>query len=197
MEVLKSDNSSTFTLNWGADTSKVDSIRPIVFEGKKWSYDSLWEVSNSGGVVDNGEKVDLAKSYKFNGNPTVIGGSTTQTNLKAGFQQNVDLSFVNLPGVTIELTKVQVYVNGGNNFEVSTKSFDGNRLTFTVNSTLGGEISDEISSIINNGVDPSSPDYVANPFTRSRYGSAWTVEVYFTLQIGSGTPAENYVTLEW
>ena len=197
MEVLKSDNSSTFTLNWGADTSKVDSIRPIVYDGKKWSYDSLWEVSNSGGVVDNGEKVDLAKSYKFSGNPTVIGGSTTQPNLKAGFQQNVDLQFVNLPGVTIELTKVQVYVNGGNNFEVSTKSFDGNRLTFTVNSTLGEQISNEISSIINNGVDPSSPDYVANPFTRSRYGSAWTVEVYFTLQIGSGTPAENYVTLEW
>ena len=45
-EVLKSDNSSDFTLNWGHDTSKVSS--DIVYDDKTWSFDSLWKASDTG-----------------------------------------------------------------------------------------------------------------------------------------------------
>ena len=51
MEVLKSDNSSGFTLNWGPDTSKIDADDPIVYDGKKWSYDSLWAAGDSAALL--------------------------------------------------------------------------------------------------------------------------------------------------
>jgi len=50
-EVLKSDNSSGFTLNWGADTSKVSD--EITYEGKKWSFDSLWSAADSIAVLNS------------------------------------------------------------------------------------------------------------------------------------------------
>ena len=50
-EVLKSDNSSSFTLNWGPDTSKVSDS--IVYDGKKWSYDGLWKAGTTVAALDN------------------------------------------------------------------------------------------------------------------------------------------------
>ncbi len=49
LEVLKSDNSSGFTLNWGPDTDKVSP--DIVYGGKTWSFDSLWQAANTGVVL--------------------------------------------------------------------------------------------------------------------------------------------------
>lgn len=51
LEVLRSDNSSGFTLNWGPDTDEVTD--QIVYDGKKWSFDSLWTAANSGAVLTN------------------------------------------------------------------------------------------------------------------------------------------------
>lgn len=55
MEVLKSDNSSSFTLNWGPDTSKIDesSRSTIVYDNRKWSYDALWNAANTGVLLDS------------------------------------------------------------------------------------------------------------------------------------------------
>ena len=65
MEVLKSNNSSGFTLNWGTDTSVIDEKHPLVFENKNWSFDALWEVSDHGGVVQNGSIVKSVPATKF------------------------------------------------------------------------------------------------------------------------------------
>lgn len=51
IEVLKSDNSSGFTLNWGPDTSEVSD--DIVYDGKKWSFDGLWYAANTGVVLND------------------------------------------------------------------------------------------------------------------------------------------------
>lgn len=51
IEVLKSDNSSTFTLNWGPDTSKVSDS--IVYDGQKWSFDGLWKAGTTVAALDN------------------------------------------------------------------------------------------------------------------------------------------------
>ncbi len=67
MEVLKSDNSSGFTLNWGIDTSKVDDS--LVYDGKSWSFDALFNVANSGGLVKDGE---MAVPYIYNDKKTVV-----------------------------------------------------------------------------------------------------------------------------
>ena len=51
MEVLKSDNSSGFTLNWGPDTSKID----LEFDGGMWSFDNLWAAADHGVVTYKGQ----------------------------------------------------------------------------------------------------------------------------------------------
>lgn len=53
LEVLKSDNSSGYTLNWGTDTSKVSN--DIVYDNKTWSFDALWTASEQGAYVQDGE----------------------------------------------------------------------------------------------------------------------------------------------
>ena len=51
MEVLKSDNSSGFTLNWGPDTSALD----LEYKGEKWSFDNLWGAADHGVVTYKGQ----------------------------------------------------------------------------------------------------------------------------------------------
>ena len=60
MEVLKSDNSSGFTLNYGIDTSVIDesSGNYVVYDGKKWSYDGLWTAATKGALIDDKGKVE-------------------------------------------------------------------------------------------------------------------------------------------
>lgn len=43
LEVLKSDNSSGFTLNWGCDTN----VPAIEYNGKTYSFDALWKASDT------------------------------------------------------------------------------------------------------------------------------------------------------
>ncbi len=51
-EVLKSDNSSGFTLNWGVDTNKVS--KDLIWEGQAWSFDALWQAAETGGYFKDG-----------------------------------------------------------------------------------------------------------------------------------------------
>ncbi len=64
MEVLKSDNSSGFTLNWGPDTSKIndDDQGDIVYDGKTWSYDALWNAANTGVLLTENSTIANAEN---------------------------------------------------------------------------------------------------------------------------------------
>ncbi len=53
MEVLKSDNSSGFTLNWGCDTS----LPGIEYNGKMYSYDALWQAADTACYIDSEGKI--------------------------------------------------------------------------------------------------------------------------------------------
>lgn len=62
-EVLKSDNSSGFTLNWGTDTSKVD--ENLIYDGKTWSFDDLWQAADTGlDLLDDKVDSTLRKSVQ-------------------------------------------------------------------------------------------------------------------------------------
>lgn len=61
-EVLKSDNSSGFTLNWGTDTSTIDGT--IVYDDRTWSFDSLWTAAEMGALVDG--QGNLIKTFDIN-----------------------------------------------------------------------------------------------------------------------------------
>ncbi len=52
LEVLKSDNSSGYTLNWGCDTNVCDGT--LVYDNKAWSFDALWTAADKGAYVVDG-----------------------------------------------------------------------------------------------------------------------------------------------
>ena len=54
MEVLKSDNSSGFTLNWGPDTN-ADAC--IEYNGQMYTYDALWKAADTGALVTSEGKL--------------------------------------------------------------------------------------------------------------------------------------------
>ena len=58
MEVLKSDNSSGFTLNYGVDTATIadDGSNAIIYDGKTWSFDGLWAASKTGAIIGSDSK---------------------------------------------------------------------------------------------------------------------------------------------
>lgn len=59
MEILKSDNSSGFTLNWGPDTGVIGIDFDTDGDGKteKWSFDALWAAADHGVVTWRGVEV--------------------------------------------------------------------------------------------------------------------------------------------
>lgn len=60
LEVLKTNNETGFTLNYGIDTSVIHEDEEngyIVYDNKKWSFDSLWEAANKGAIVGTDTKV--------------------------------------------------------------------------------------------------------------------------------------------
>ena len=63
MEVLKSSNSSGFTLNWGADTSVVaEDETALTHDGYRWSFDTLWDAADAGVILDeNGAPIDAVE----------------------------------------------------------------------------------------------------------------------------------------
>ena len=74
-EVLKSDNSSGFTLNWGVDTSKVD--ESIVYDGRTWSFDALWTAADQGALLDDECNVTLPYDANLLSSTTNEDGSIT------------------------------------------------------------------------------------------------------------------------
>ena len=68
MEVLKSNNSSGFTLNWGPDTSAVD----LTYDGALTSFDNLWAAADHGVVTYKGQELKsmsiLNKTFTFDAN---------------------------------------------------------------------------------------------------------------------------------
>ena len=59
LEVLKSDNSSGFTLNWGLDTNATDLDHLIEYDEKLWSFDALWTAADHGAYVVKGANSPL------------------------------------------------------------------------------------------------------------------------------------------
>lgn len=59
MEVLRSDNTSGFTLNWGTDTN----VPAIEYNGTKYSYNALWQATDTFCYIDGTGAAVGASSY--------------------------------------------------------------------------------------------------------------------------------------
>ena len=94
MEVLKSDNSSGFTLNWGTDTSEVSET--IVYDNKYWSFDGLWEAACKGTILDeNGKVVPVIKTdaSKVTFTKNSDGSLTVDVLMTAIYAAGIELTF--------------------------------------------------------------------------------------------------------
>ena len=124
-EVLKSDNSSNFTLNWGENTSKVSKVNPITFREnpadktspeRAWSFDSLWEAADHGAVVDDGVSQKPVKDCYLNV-PKTYDGTAQTNNLYLGCQIDVPFAFIELDRpegeIELEISKVNVWLRNG------------------------------------------------------------------------------------
>ena len=211
MEVLKSDNSSSFTLNWGPDTSKVDEKNPIIYAGQKWSFDALWEVADHGGIVENGEKVKPVK-YCYAKRPTEIGGEKFTGNLYEGFDLDLPVSFASFDegegdeGKAIfDVNRIDCYVFGRGNITLAEK---GAGLTYdkengvihiSVAPEIGKSIDDAIKDVL--GIDKDTTysgkeEWKNHPFTLNQLGQLFDYELYYELTIMGGSTSINYFAVE-
>ena len=85
LEILKSNNVTGFTLNWGPDTSKIDIAdgNYIVYDGKTWSFNALWDAAYRGVVVSSGndgtgsETIEDPVTAQRAGSGNLVASSTT------------------------------------------------------------------------------------------------------------------------
>lgn len=191
LEVLKSDNSSGFTLNWGTDTSVVDKKHPLIYNEKSWSFDALWSAADHGSVVEAGR---AAKSVKkaYIDKTTKLDGSTVTADLTSGAITKINMEFVNVPDVAFAVDSVQLYVIGYGAFEVPctiTKVAEGQyTISLEISASAAAEIENQIRVTNKKEEEPETTHF----FTISNYNTYWTFESYYNLSIKGGTPSQNY-----
>ena len=201
MEVLKSDNSSSFTLNWGTDTSKVDEKNPIIYDGKKWSFDALWEVADHGGIVENGEKIDAVRSCTANW-PTPLSGSGFENNLYNGFNLELPVDFAEFDEdgskAEFDVNRIDCYVFGRGNITLAEKG-DGNLTYDKAHKVIRVRVTPEIAADINTAIKethsytaPYTEAWQENPFIMDQFDQLFTWELYYELSINGGSASVNY-----
>ena len=194
LEVLKSDNSSGFTLNWGSDTSKVNTKKPLVYDDKIWSFDALWAVADHGGVVDNGQNIkSVKKSYM----------TYTQNDFNDGATFYVTTDFFKDANNTVkfDVTRISIYVFGSGNYDLEFVPDATYGYKIVMSKQVANEIRDEIIRVFKL-MDEKKPetDWIRDPFKVDNYGKYWNIEVYYNLSIKDGAtgewgaPSENFVT---
>lgn len=194
LEVLKSDNSSGFTLNWGTNTAKVDAAKPLIYDKKIWSFDALWAAADHGAVVDNGELIDsVKKAYlEYNGNDFYNGANFS-----------VDVNFFEDPNETVkfEVSAMSLFINGSGPREITFVQDENNPNKYNIS------ISKEDAQEINHEMmrvhhwlpedEPANPD--TTPFNVDKYDVYWNIEVTYRMYIKDpvsgqwGTPTESFV----
>ena len=197
LEVLKSDNSSGFTLNWGTDTSAVDPDTPIIYNEKIWSFDALWAVADHGGVVENGKFIksvriaymDYGTSYDFNN----------------GANFKVTAEFFQHDSIDLKLKRISIYVYGQTYLLVdleknpSIKPNEDGSYSISIDAATADAIRLEIMRAQKID-DKDKKNYDPVPFVVDNYDRYWTIELVYDLRIKDpatnkfGSPTENTVT---
>ena len=133
IEVLKSDNSSRFTLNWGVDTNEC--TKAIEYDGKYWSFDALWSAADRGAYVVEGRNV---KTYGVDKSAVTMNADGTAT-------VTADITTVNIEGkVSTKLTTFAIfsydakdnYVEDEITIDNAKFSEDGKTVTITISKEL-------------------------------------------------------------
>ena len=197
LEVLKSDNSSGFTLNWGTDTSKVDEVSPIIYNGTSWSFDAVWAAADHGTIVDEGKDVNPVENcYKENNEGSV-------NDLYNGGSFDIVFNFVGLEdaeSVEFELNNFQIYLAGHGGVVIGQESMtrDGNVYHITISPALGAQLNQYLVDDNDLEKEAAKPKYseeekfnILHPFTLDKYDMWWNIEVRYSMRINHGFATEN------
>lgn len=168
LEVLKSDNSSGFTLNWGCDTNAVE----VEYNGELWSFDSLWQAAETGGYFEKGLFKPTHEAQVVENSLALDADGKCSVVIDANILEGVD-------GLDVKVSKAVVcgydangnYVEFGCEFEATA---DGNYKV-----TLSDEGYEFFTT--NNG-------YAA-------YGNLVMIDIYYDCTILE-VPSEQYDTVE-
>lgn len=107
LEVLKSDNASGFTLNWGVDTSEV--TKDLMYDGVAWSFDSLWLAADQGGFFEKGVSVPCQQLF-FEGAEANEDGTQTLT-------FKIEAADSPLVKVVVEKVMIYAYLGAGGSYD--------------------------------------------------------------------------------
>ena len=135
LEVLRSDNSSGFTLNWGVDTGKKS--EEIFYDGKYWSYDALWQAADSGAYVIDGELAGSLVDAVLVGQ-TVNADGSVDVEIKWA---SVDDAQAEFAVSAIAVCNYEVYYSGGNYDEIYVEfTSEGNIVKFTIPAEYNAQV---------------------------------------------------------
>lgn len=195
-EVLKSDNSSGFTLNWGADTSVVSD--DLGYDGKFWSFDGLWTAANVGGVFEDGVEVDSISSEATDIEVATDGSVTVKIDFAYNFKDNDDISY--------SFTNLDIYLVGVGNITLAYK--DGDEIVFDEEGGATGTIDEENGKIVIT-LDSSLVNF-CNYYLQKKWGSSsyadyayvipgvyntfWVFEIYVDVSFKQVMPVNLYTT---
>ena len=202
LEVLKSDNSSNFTLNWGTDTNKIDKANPIEFDGKSWTFDALWAAGDHGTLAEQGRAVKpIKKCYLNNPIPTYTpepGQQADPNKVYLGSEIEVPTTFVHIEPTTqfpddgFVINQLSLYITAIGSYEFAgtdLKKRDG-IYYIEISASLGDEINGKIVDKFDLDEEAAKPghteeeiDALLHPFTYANYNKYWCIDVYYTSTI--------------
>ena len=194
LEVLKSDNSSGFTLNWGTNTAEVDAAKPLIYDEKIWSFDALWAAADHGAVVEEGKLIKpVKKAYlEYTGNDFYNGANFS-----------VDCNFFQDTSDTVkfEVQEMSLFINGSGSQELTytQDATNPNKYNIALSRDVAQEINHEIMRVHKwlPEDEPVNPD--TTPFNVDKYGVYWNIEIRYYMYIKDpvtgqwGSPSEGYV----
>lgn len=125
LEVLKSDNSSGFTLNWGADTNVVS--EELYYDGCYWSFDSLWQAADTGAYLVDGKVAPL-----FTLNDTVLSADNFELHEDGSATATLSIDLTNAENATCEVTYVELFAAVGVNEAGTEAVYDADAVDFVV-----------------------------------------------------------------
>ena len=205
MEVLKSDNSSGFTLNWGPDTGKVDEVNPIVYkdpatgEDKAWSYDALWAAADHGTIVKDGQDSSPVENFYL--------ANVSNNKLYEGGTFDVPFTWVALDdpeSVSLKVTEIKLFSLYSS---VVIEKKDPNKsqsmyyeetengyriyISEAAGAAFNQKLIDEwdLQKEADKKTDPDEKLDILTPFRYDRYGIRWDLEINYEMRINGGYPS--------
>lgn len=170
LEVLKSDNSSGFTLNWGTDTNDPDADI-LVYKGMRWSFDALWTAANSTAIVLNGKNCPALTIDDLDQKANADGSHTDTLTLTIAEAENFE---VTIDGIVIFIQAATAEDYFEEELEVDsytlTKNADGTTtITLNISADLVEKYAGDMGYDVYYSLQLASEDYPSSNL-ESAYG---------------------------